>query len=162
MCRADLNFEVHFGVNGAIGTIEPNGILVYSDNASFSSIIIFFKYAAFPLRFVRFNLFISTKFIEHTINRIQCRYGLNRVPVDERLCEACNAMKDGCHVMMWCSLYTDIRDQLFKEICDISSYFPALIQDEPFIQIMSNPLYYRCASRAMYNILNRRRCSMLR
>ena len=48
---------------------------------------------------------------------------------------------------------TDIRNQLFKEICNISSHFPALIQDEQFIQIMSNPLYYRCASRAMYNIL---------
>ena len=49
MCRADLNFEVDFGVNGAIGTIDTSVILLYSDNASFSSIIyIFLKYAAFP------------------------------------------------------------------------------------------------------------------
>ena len=34
-CRADLNFEVDFGVNGAIGTIVTSGILFYSDNASF-------------------------------------------------------------------------------------------------------------------------------
>ena len=33
-CRADLNFEVDFGVNGAIGAI-----LFYSDNGSFSSVI---------------------------------------------------------------------------------------------------------------------------
>ena len=91
-----------------------------------------------------------------------CRYGLNRVPVDQRLCEECNVVEDECHVIMCCSLYTDIRDQLFKDICDISSLFPTLIQDEQFIHVMSNPLYYRCASRAMYNILNRRRCSMLR
>ena len=38
-CRADLNFEVDFVVNGAIGTIVPNGILFYSDNGSFSFII---------------------------------------------------------------------------------------------------------------------------
>ena len=45
MCRADLNFEVDFGVNRAIGTIVTKWD---SDNASFSSIIIFFKYPAFP------------------------------------------------------------------------------------------------------------------
>ena len=39
MCRADLNFEVDFGVNRAIGTIVTKW---GSDNASFSSIIIFF------------------------------------------------------------------------------------------------------------------------
>ena len=30
--RADLNFEVDFGVNGAIGAIVTSGILFYSDN----------------------------------------------------------------------------------------------------------------------------------
>ena len=38
-CRADLNFKVDFGVNGAIDTIVPSGILLYSDNESFSFII---------------------------------------------------------------------------------------------------------------------------
>ena len=41
-CRADLNFEVDFGVNGAIGTIVTKWDLFYSDNGSFSSIIYFF------------------------------------------------------------------------------------------------------------------------
>ena len=42
-CRTDLNFEVDFEVNGAIDTIVTiSGILFYSDNGSFSSIIIFF------------------------------------------------------------------------------------------------------------------------
>ena len=48
MCRADLNFEVVFGVNGAIGTIVTSEILLYSDNASFSSIKKKLKYAEFP------------------------------------------------------------------------------------------------------------------
>ena len=39
MCRADLNFEVDFGVNGAIGTIVTKWD---SDNASFSPINFFF------------------------------------------------------------------------------------------------------------------------
>ena len=50
MCRADLNFEVDFEVNGAIGTIVTKWDPIYSDNESFSSIIYFFKYAAFPFK----------------------------------------------------------------------------------------------------------------
>ena len=38
-CRADLNFEVDFKVNGAIGTIVTKWDLIYLDNGSFSSII---------------------------------------------------------------------------------------------------------------------------
>ena len=59
MCRADLNFEVDFVVNGAIGTIVTKWDLIsmYSDNASFSFIVIFFKYVAFP--FNKNNLSIS-------------------------------------------------------------------------------------------------------
>ena len=51
MCRADLNIEVDFGENGAIGTIVTKWDLIVFDNASFSSIIIFFKFAAFPFNF---------------------------------------------------------------------------------------------------------------
>ena len=50
------------------------------------------------------------------INLETGRYGLNRVPVDQRLCEECNVVEDECHVIMYCTLYTDIRDQLFTEI----------------------------------------------
>ena len=52
------------------------------------------------------------------------RYGLNRVPVDQRLCEECNVVEDECHVIMYCTLYTDIRDQLFTEISEIYVTFP--------------------------------------
>ena len=41
-CRADLNFEVDFGVNSAIVATVPKWDLFYSDNGSFSSIIYFF------------------------------------------------------------------------------------------------------------------------
>ena len=91
-----------------------------------------------------------------------CRYGLNRMPVDQRLCESCNVVEDECHVIMHCSLYVDIRTQLFTEINNISDHFPTLSTDAQFFQIMSNPQYYRSASRAMHNILSRGQCSMLR
>ena len=90
------------------------------------------------------------------------RYGLNCMPDDQRLCESCNVVEDEYHVILHCSLYVDIRIQLFTEISNISDHFPTLPTDVQFLQIMSNPLYYRSASRAMHNILSRRRCSMLR
>ena len=80
--------------------------------------------------------------------------------VDQRLCESCNVVEDECHVIMPCSLYDDIHTQLFTEINEISDQFPMLSTDVQFLQIMSNPQYYRSASRTMHNILNRRRCNM--
>ena len=42
-CRADLNFEVDFGVTTPLVRLRPSGILCYSENGSFSSTISFFK-----------------------------------------------------------------------------------------------------------------------
>ena len=83
-----------------------------------------------------------------------CRYGLNRLPVEQRVCEECQVVEDECHVIMHCTLHTDIRDQLFIEICDITSHFQTLTPDDQFLMIMSDPQYYRCASRAMCCIFN--------
>ena len=47
-----------------------------------------------------------------------CRYGLNRLPIEQRVYEECQVVEDECHVIMHCTLYTDIRDQLFLEICE--------------------------------------------
>ena len=41
-CRADLNFEVDFGINDTIGTIVTKRDLLFSVNGSFSSIIYIF------------------------------------------------------------------------------------------------------------------------
>ena len=57
------------------------------------------------------------------------RYSLNHVPVVQRMCEECNVVEDVCHVIMYCTLYTDIRDQLFTEISEILSHFPTLTID---------------------------------
>ena len=69
-----------------------------------------------------------------------CRCGLNRMPVDQRLCESCNVVEDECDVIMHGSLYyVGIRSQLFTEICNFSDHFPTLSTDVQFSQIMSNP-----------------------
>ena len=40
--RIKVNFEVDFGVNGAIGTVVTKWDLLFSDNGSLSSIIYIF------------------------------------------------------------------------------------------------------------------------
>ena len=64
------------------------------------------------------------------------RYGLNHVPVDQRLCEECNVAEGECHVIMYCILYTDILDQLFTEISEILYHFSTLTIDDQFLLIM--------------------------
>ena len=58
--------------------------------------------------------------------------------VDQRLCESCNVVEDECHVIMHCSLYDDIRTQIFTEINTISDHFPTLSTDVQFLQINNN------------------------
>ena len=45
-----------------------------------------------------------------------CRYGLNRVPVDQRVCETCNVVEDEFHVMVLGSVFDDIRLQFMVSI----------------------------------------------
>ena len=52
-CRVDLNFEVDFGVNGAIGAIVTKWDLISLDDGSFSSIM-------------KLLYIIVTKFVDET------------------------------------------------------------------------------------------------
>ena len=90
------------------------------------------------------------------------RYGVNRLPVNERLCDNCNVLEDEFHVLLKCTLYDDIRNVLFDEICNITSNFLDLTMQEQFLEIMSNPRYYRIAAKVMYTILTRRHYAIYR
>ena len=57
-------------------------------------------------------------------------------------------------VVMDCKIYDDIRDRLFTEICGISFQFRNLPLDSQFLQIMSNPQFYRAASRTVHKLLH--------
>ena len=93
---------------------------------------------------------------------ILCRYGLARIPVEERVCSHCNEVEDESHVLMYCPLYDDIRDQLTLSINDINpSLQDSSVQDQ-FIQLMSNLIYYRVVSKAICYILNKRRLIVYR
>ena len=65
------------------------------------------------------------------------RYGVNRVPVEERLCEACNSVEDEFHVLMKCPLYMDVRGICFNSISAVSDVFADLSQESQFIELMS-------------------------
>ena len=74
------------------------------------------------------------------INIATCRYGLNRVPVDQRVCETCNEVEYEVHVIMLCSVFDDIRLQFLVSISELNQDFKNLPLQEQFTQIMSNPL----------------------
>ena len=79
------------------------------------------------------------------------RYGVNRVPPESRLCMQCSRIEDEFHVIMQCPLYDDVRFSCLKFI--YVHEFKELTSEHQFIEIMSNPLYYRIASQFMYDIL---------
>ena len=58
---------------------------------------------------------------------------------------------------MHCRLYDDIRDQLILDVNNINPSFQDLSPQERFIQLVSNPIYYRVVSKAICYILNKRR-----
>ena len=92
----------------------------------------------------------------HQLTLILWRYELARIPVEDRVYSNCNEVENESHVLMYCPLYDAIRDQLTLSINDINpSLQDSSVQDQ-FIQLMSNPIYCRVVSKAIYYILNKR------
>ena len=67
------------------------------------------------------------------INIELCRYGLARIPVEERVCSHCNDVEDELHVLMHCPLYDDDRNQLTLDVNNINPSFQDLSLQERFI-----------------------------
>ena len=86
-----------------------------------------------------------------------CRYGLNRVPVEQRRCDECNLIEDEFHVIMVCTRYIDIRTDAMNAISRIDHQFSTYTPHAQFIQMMSNPLLYKIVSKVLFCILNKRR-----
>ena len=86
-----------------------------------------------------------------------CRYGLNRVPVEEQLCDECNLIEEQFHVRMVCTRYISVRTDAMNAISDIDYQFTTYTPHAQFTQRMSNPLYYKIVSKTIFCILNKRR-----
>ena len=74
------------------------------------------------------------------------------VPVEPRLSETCNVIENEYHLLMECSLYTDIRNGFIRDICAITINFVEASMEEKFLHIISNPLYYRIVGHALHSI----------
>ena len=84
-----------------------------------------------------------------------CRYDLNRVPVEQRLCDDCNLIEDEFHVLMVCTRYIGICTHVMNAIFDIDYQFTTALHTQ-FTQMMSNPMYYKILSKALFCILRKR------
>ena len=58
---------------------------------------------------------------------------------------------------MHCPLYDDIRNQRTLSVNNINPSHQELSMQEKYIQLISNPLYYRAVSEAICYILNKSR-----
>ena len=76
------------------------------------------------------------------INIELCRYGLARIPVEERVCSHCNEVEDELHVLMHCPLYDDIRNQLTLSVNNINPSYQELSMQEKLIQLNKCRILY--------------------
>ena len=73
------------------------------------------------------------------------------VPFEQRLCDECNLIEDAFHVLMVCTRYIGIRTDAMNAISDIDYQFSCTYTPHAhFIQMMSNPLYYKKLSPKHY------------
>ena len=85
-----------------------------------------------------------------------CRYVLNRVPVEERLCKSYQVVEDKFRVMLVCPLFNDIRSQYILLFNEAEQGFKDYTQEEQFIYVVSNLACYKIISKAMDFILNKK------
>ena len=85
-----------------------------------------------------------------------CRYGLNGILVEERLCESCQVVEDEFLVIMVYPLFNDIRSQYILQLLEAEQSFNDYTQVEQFIYVMSNPACYKIISKTIYFILSKK------
>ena len=83
------------------------------------------------------------------------------IPVEERLCESCQVVKDEFHVMMVCPLFNDISSQFILQLNEVEQSFNDYTQEEQFIYVMSNPACYKIISKTMCLILSKKTSNVL-
>ena len=79
-----------------------------------------------------------------------CTYCLNRVPVEQRLCDECNLIEDECHVLMVCTVYISIHIDAMNAVSVIDYQFSTYKHQQsghfqikiffPPCQILATPL----------------------
>jgi hypothetical protein len=79
------------------------------------------------------------------------------LPIDSRLCPFCvNLVEDEFHTIFKCSLFDDIRNELFIHATRFNNDFHNLTEEHKFIFLFTNDDAIRCCARACFLILQRR------
>ena len=83
----------------------------------------------------------------------------NRKEPKDRTCKFCkNVCEDEEHFMVACSLYDDLREDLYNKIYEKYTFFKDYNQSKKFIWLMSNvdPVIMSLVSRYIFNCFSKR------
>ena len=64
----------------------------------------------------------------------------NQTKIVDRICNICNSgeIEDDFHFICKCEFYSDIRSQLYTDICNIDETFRVLDDENKFIRLLSD------------------------
>ena len=81
-------------------------------------------------------------------------------PMDERKCNGCSAIEDEFHVVMRCSSYEVVRNEVFVEITGAKPPFGGLSDQQKFVELMTmnDELLINAVSKLVKNICQVRGC----
>ena len=80
-----------------------------------------------------------------------------RLDIVDRICPICKSgIEDEVHVFTQCSLYVDIRDEIYSCMCNINTDFNALCDTEKTQVILSSQENVLFIAKACYKIIERR------
>lgn len=77
-------------------------------------------------------------------------------PVEERICPFCDDIESEPHVFLYCDLYDDFRNELFRNALNINPNFNVFSSEEKIIFLFSNHSMIRYTAKTCFNILQRR------
>ena len=81
-----------------------------------------------------------------------------RLPFAKRMCPLCNdGIENELHVLTSCSMYNDLRDQIYTKAREHSENFDNLPDEQKMCFIMSNDYCVKVTAKTCWEILKRRR-----
>lgn len=87
------------------------------------------------------------------------RYGSNKIPFDQRICDFCDLHEpeDEVHALIRCPFNRSIRTELFKVANEVSNDFSGYNDIEKFLFLISDYDVMKDTARSCYNVLLNRR-----
>ena len=76
--------------------------------------------------------------------------------VNQRLCHFCNVVEDEIHVILDCSAYDDLRNNLFIKAVSVLPTFNVLDANEKIKFLFTNPDMIRPCTKTCFKILQQR------